>query len=169
MEKGKELRSVGVFTLVCFLFSWSIFFAVDGWIIPMFSQQANVGAAHLSLSFGHMLAMCGPALAALLMWRFYHKQALPTWRWSHPRHYVFAALAMLALWTVPGLIGLVLGDKIDMTWYEGIMIFNMFTLLFVAGMGEEVGWCAYLLPLLTPRFGRVRAMAVSGFIRGIWH
>jgi membrane protease YdiL (CAAX protease family) len=168
--KSGEIRATAIFILVCFLFSWPIFFIVDGWLIPMFREQANIGGMRLTVSFGHMLAMCGPALAAIFMWRVYHKRALPAWRWSQPRYYVFAALAMLVLWTVPGLIGLALGDQIDAPeWYDYIMLFNMFTLLWVAGTGEEVGWCTYLLPLLLPRFGRLRAAVISGFIRGVWH
>ncbi len=36
-------------------------------------------------------------------------------------------------------------------------------------MGEETGWCAYLLPRLSPSAGKAGAMIVSGAIRGLWH
>jgi len=38
-----------------------------------------------------------------------------------------------------------------------------------AGLGEEIGWCTYLLPRLAPRLGKTGALAVSGVIRGLWH
>ena len=112
MPKSKEARAVVLFALLCFLFSWPFFFCADGWLAPMFARQGNPGAATGAIVAGHMLGMLGPALAALLMWRFYHKESPPAWKWSKLKYYAWAVLAMLAFWTLPGLIGLVFGDRV---------------------------------------------------------
>ena len=95
MLKTKEMRDVGLFTLFSFLYSWPIFFIVDAWLIPMFVRQDNLGTARLIISFGHMLGMLGPAIAALIMWRVFHKESPPPWKWSQPKYYVWVVLAML--------------------------------------------------------------------------
>lgn len=43
-------------------------------------------------------------------------------------------------------------------------LINMF-----AAVGEEAGWRGWLIPALRSRFGRNRAMILSGCIWGIWH
>ncbi len=96
MTKSNALRAVVLFTLVSFLFSWPFFFCVDAWLGPMFAQQGNPAAAKLSVMFGHMAAMLGPAIAALFMWRVYHKESPPPWKWSAPKYYGWIVLAMLA-------------------------------------------------------------------------
>jgi len=170
MAKRKELREISLFTFLCFLYSWPIFFCVDAWLGPMFSQQGNLAAAKLSYLVGHMLAMLGPALAALTMWRLYHKESPPAWKWSHPKYYAWVVLAMLAFWTLPGIIGLFFGDSVaspieTQTWVSFAL---MLGLGWFSGMGEEVGWCAYVLPRLSVT-GKARAMIVSSVIRGLWH
>jgi membrane protease YdiL (CAAX protease family) len=170
MLKSQERRDVSLFVLVSFLYSWPIFFCVDGWLEPMLVEQDKIAAARIVLLFGHLLGMLGPALAALFMWRV-RRQETPAWSWSRPRYYGIAALAMLALWTLPGLIGLALGDTLEspIETHMWIGIAAMLALGWIAGMGEEVGWCAYLLPRLSPHIGKTRAAIVSGVIRGLWH
>jgi membrane protease YdiL (CAAX protease family) len=170
MIKSGVSRIIGPFILISFLFSWPIMFGVDAWLEPMFSQQGNTAAARLSVLFGHTLAMLGPALAALILWRFLHGQS-PVWKWSRLKYYAWAALAMLALWTMPGLIGLLFGDSVvsPVETYIWIAIAVEVGLGWISGMGEETGWCAYLLPQLSPKIGKTRALIVSGAIRGLWH
>jgi len=170
MTQNPEKRNVLLFVLISYVFSWPIFFCVDGWLEPTFTAQGNEAAARLSVLIGHTVAMLGPALAALLLWRFRHKEA-PAWSWSRLRYYGIVALAMLALWTLPGLIGLLSGDTLQSPveteiWIR-IAIMGVFG--WVSGIGEETGWCAYLLPRLSPQVGKPRAMLVSGAIRGLWH
>jgi membrane protease YdiL (CAAX protease family) len=171
MVDSKGIRTVGGFTLVCFLFSWPIFFCVDAWLEPMFSRQGNAAAAGFSVLFGHMLGMLGPALAALFMWRVFHKESPPAWKWSRPAYYGWAALAMLAFWALPGLIGLLFGDTVDSSveTHIRLMIAAIIGLGWITGMGEEIGWCAYLLPQLSRTNGKTRAMLVSNILRGLWH
>ena len=170
MTKRKEFREIGLFTFLCFLYSWPFFFCVDAWLGPMFLQQGNLAAAGWSILGGHMLGMLGPALAALTMWRFYHKESPPVWKWSLPKYYLWVVLAMLAFWTLPGLIGLFFGDSFTspiqtQTW---LSIALMLGLGWLTGMGEETGWCAYMLTRFSPS-GKARAIIISSVIRGLWH
>jgi membrane protease YdiL (CAAX protease family) len=171
MTKGNQLRAVSLFMLICFLLSWPIMFCVDAWLEPLFSQQGNVFSARLYVLFGHSLAMLGPAIAALFMWHLYHRESPPPWKWSRPKYYGWVVLAMLAMWTLPGLIGLFFGDTIvsPIETYIWIAIATMLVFGWISGIGEEAGWCAYLLPQLSPKIGMTRAMIVSGAIRGLWH
>jgi membrane protease YdiL (CAAX protease family) len=163
MFKNKTWRAVGIFLLISIFYSWILFFCADAWLEPLFSQRGDAAAARLAVLFGHTLAMLGPALAALFLWRFFHRE-LPAWKWSRLKYYGWVVLAMLALWTVPGLIVVT-----PIQTYMWIAIAAELGLGWVSGMGEETGWCAYLLPRLSPGIGRTRALIVSGAIRGLWH
>ncbi len=171
MPKSKETRAVVLYALICFLFSWPFFFCADAWLAPMFAREGNPAAATGSVVAGHMLGMLGPALAALLMWRFYHKESAPAWKWSLPKYYGWIVMAMLAFWTLPGLIGLAFGDRVvsPVADYIWVSIAVMAALGWITGVGEETGWSAYLLPRLAPSAGKAGAMIVSGAIRGLWH
>ena len=171
MTKTREFHAVLVFALLSCLFSWPFFFCADAWLEPMFSAQGNAEAARYAVLAGHILGMLGPALAALFMWRAYHKESPPAWKWSSPRYYLFAALAMLAFWGLPALIGLAFGDSLRSPIESGIWIRIAVLAVFgwIAGMGEETGWCAYVLPKLSGAAGKTRAAIVSSVIRGLWH
>lgn len=171
--KRRDFQSVLLFTLIVLLYSWPIFFVVDAWLVPMFVRQNNMAGKWLTALFGHMLAMGGPALVAIVMWRLYHKEPLPTWKWSHPKYYVLVVLALLTLRTLPALISLAFSDTLTLRSpiesFHWMIIVSSFTLYWLAGLGEEVGWVAYLLPRLAPHIGKSRALVVAGAIRGIWH
>ncbi|MBN1438961.1 MAG: CPBP family intramembrane metalloprotease [Anaerolineales bacterium] len=171
MNEKRATKALGLFVLISFLFSWVLFFFGDLWLEPMFAQRCETAAAKLSVLIGHTLAMLGPALAALLLWRFVRKEEPPAWEWSRPKYYLWAALAMLAMWTVPGGIGLLFGDSIVSPIPEYVWIAIAVELAFgwISGMGEETGWCAYLLTLLAPKAGKTRAAVISGALRGLWH
>ena len=173
MKKAREIRGVLLFTLLSILWSWPILFIVNVWLVPDFLAQGNIAAASFTQLFGHMLAMAGPALAALVMWRWYHKEAPPPWKWSRPRYYLFSVLAMLALWTLPALIGLAFGDALTLRTpfgpFRWTLIAAMLTAGWLVGIGEETGWSAYLLTRLPLYTGRSRAIVIGGVIRGFWH
>jgi membrane protease YdiL (CAAX protease family) len=171
MQKSNVTRSVVLFALLSFLFSWPFFFCGDVWLEPMFSAQGNPAAAQLSRLFGHMLGMLGPAVAALIMWRLYHRESPPPWKWSLPKYYGWIVLAMLAFWALPGVIGLFFGDTVvsPIPTFIWISIASMLVLGWITGMGEETGWCAYLLPRMSPTAGKTGAVVLSGVIRGLWH
>jgi membrane protease YdiL (CAAX protease family) len=171
MQRSKETRTVWGFVLVCFVFSWTVFFIADAGLVPMFEQQGNAAAARLTGLFGHILGMLGPALAALLLWRFVHREKPAPWKWSRPIHYLWVVLATLAFWAVPGWIGLLLGDSVvdPLPSYFGVWIAAIVAFGWIAGLGEETGWCAYLLERLAPMMGKTRALVVSNVLRGLWH
>jgi membrane protease YdiL (CAAX protease family) len=163
-------RDIGLFALICVFYSWPIFFAVDAWLAPML-KPTNITAANLVSLGGHMLGMLGPAIAALWMWRFVHKVQPPAWNWSRMSYYGLASLAGLLFWALPGSIGLLLGDKIEnpIHDYMWIGIAMMLFLGWFSGLGEEMGWCGYLMTRPVSQIGRTRAILVSGIIRGVWH
>ncbi|MGB7539881.1 MAG: CPBP family intramembrane glutamic endopeptidase [Anaerolineales bacterium] len=171
MLKTKDTRAVILFALFCPLFSWPFFFCADAGLAPMFARLGDPAAATYSVVAGHMLGMLGPALAALMMWRVFHKESPPAWKWSRLKYYLWVVLAMLVFWTLPGLIGLAFGDTFvsPVADYIWISIAVMAGLGWITGMGEETGWCAYVLPRLAPAAGKTGAMIVSGAIRGMWH
>jgi hypothetical protein len=68
----------------------------------MFSQQNNLASARLSVLIGHMLAMLGPSISAIFVWRIQRQEALPNWKRSRLQYYVWGVLAMIAFWTLPG-------------------------------------------------------------------
>jgi len=170
---NRELRGVCLFALIAYLYSWPIFFVVDAWLAPRFFEQEEFGAAVLTAVFGNMLAMAGPALAAIILWRWFHQEPMPRWRWGRLRHYAWAAAAMMALWTVPAWVGLATVRSFHLRSpiepFAWVVIAASFSVGWLAGLGEETGWTAYLLPRLAPQIGKSRALVVAGAIRGLWH
>jgi membrane protease YdiL (CAAX protease family) len=170
--KARDLRRVWLFSAATILYSWPIFFLLDAWVLPGLSGETNTSARWLTALFGHMLAMAGPALAAMLLWRV-HKEPAPPWKWGRPRHYALAAASMLSLWAVPGLLMWAIGDGLafrdPLEPFVWVFVASNLTLLWLAGLGEEMGWVVYLLPRLEPHIGRSRALLVAGAIRGLWH
>lgn len=172
--KIKSIQHTLFFALLAFSFSWAIFLALDVWFIPTFASRLN--AAHLAVMamFGHFLGMAGPALAALVMWRCLNDAPRPVWKWSRASYYVWIAAALL-VWRGVSLAAGMLAAPNDFQFrasfesYQWALLVGALTLGWFAGMGEELGWCAYLLPRLTPAFGKIGAMVISGIVRGLWH
>ena len=170
MKQKTLTRDIGLFALICIAYTWPILFAVDVWLKPML-KPANIAAASLVSLGGHMLAMLGPAISALCMWRFVHKERLPACNWSRMSDYSLASLAGLLFWALPGGIGLLFGDKFEtpIPAYMWIGIAMMLFLGWFSGLGEEIGWCGYLMTRPVEQIGRTRAIIVSGILRGVWH
>jgi membrane protease YdiL (CAAX protease family) len=170
MKQKPLTRDIGLFALICIAYTWPILFAVDVWLVPTL-KPVNITAAALTMLGGHMLAMLGPAIAAFCMWRFVHKVRPPAWNWSRLSYYGWASLAALLFWALPGGIGLLLGDSFEtpILPYMWIGIAMMLFLGWFSGLGEEIGWCGYLMTRPVEQIGRTRAIIVSGIIRGVWH
>jgi membrane protease YdiL (CAAX protease family) len=144
-------------------------FITDAVIAPSYYQQNNIAMERLSILIGHMIAMFGPLIGSVVLWR---KQAsYPKWKWSLPKYYLWIAIATIAFWVIPGIVGLFLGDKIVNPIDQYIWIYIVIIILFgwISGTSEEVGWCAYLLPELSKNIGKSRALLISNIIRGLWH
>lgn len=86
-----------------------------------------------------MLAMLGPTIAAMCMWCFIYNERPPVWNWGRISCYGLTSLAGLLFWTLPGGIGLLLGDKFEnpIPSYMWIGIAMMFFLGWFSGLGEE--------------------------------
>lgn len=172
--KIKSIQHTALFALLAFSFSWAIFLALDVWFIPTFAPRFD--AAHLAVlaMFGHFWGMAGPALAALVMWRRLNDAPRPVWKWSRASYYAWVAAALL-IWRGVSLAAGALAAPHDFQFrnsfesYQWALLVGALTLGWFAGMGEELGWCAYLLPRLTPAFGKIGAVMISGIVRGLWH
>lgn len=170
----KVLAHTLFFALLAFSFSWAIFFALDVWFIPTFAPQFKAALLAVIGMFGHFLGMAGPALAALVLWRRLDDTLRPEWKWNRARNYLGVAATILALCGVSLAAG-ALTTSNDFYFRNSLephlwaLLIGALTLGWLAGMGEELGWCAYLLPLLTPTFGRIGAVVISGIARGLWH
>ncbi len=172
--KTKSIQHAAFFALLAFSFSWAIFLALDVWFIPTFAPRFD--AAHLAVlaMFGHFWGMAGPALAALVMWRRLNDAPRPVWKWSRASYYAWVAAALL-IWRGVSLAAGALAAPHDFQFrnsfesYQWALLVGALTLGWFAGMGEELGWCAYLLPRLTPAFGKIGAVMISGIVRGLWH
>ncbi|MCP4762360.1 MAG: CPBP family intramembrane metalloprotease, partial [archaeon] len=165
-------KSLFLFILISFVFSWSFFILFDYILIPQSVLVGNIDQALLYLFISHYTAMLGPGIASIIMIKFYHKEPLPSWNWSKLKNYLYSAIFMIAIWGIPTLIGFFIDLRFDIkeiSPVQMLFIVGSFTLLWVSGMGEEMGWCVYLMARLAPKTGKLRAMVISGIIRGIWH
>jgi len=70
---GQDMRSVGAFVLSTFVYSWPIFFTVDAWLVPRSFENEEFSRGVLTAPLGHMAAMAGPSLAAIVLWRWVHR------------------------------------------------------------------------------------------------
>lgn len=167
------VRGIMTFIIISFAFSWPIFFVVDAWWLPKLAAAGETRQAHVVALFGHMLAMLGPSVGALVAFRLVHKTPLPPLRMGRLHHYLWAALAMLFVMGVPAVLGLSFGKSIhgfqELDQLTLILLGVTLTLGWVAAMGEEAGWCMYLLTVLHKKWGKTRAIIFSGIVRGLWH
>lgn len=170
----QTLSRVCLFALGAFAFSWAIFFAVELWFIPSFIKPTDAAALVLTQLSSHFLGMMGPALAAFVLWRVFEEPPQPAWRWGRLRLYLWSAGALILLRSAALAMGWLdapgafrLHTSFEPTFW--LVLGASSTVGWLAGMGEEIGWCAYLLPLLEPSFGKFGATLLSGALRGVWH
>jgi membrane protease YdiL (CAAX protease family) len=161
------------FIVVTFAFSWTVFFVFDGWLIPHFTDLRKFDmVGYLSL-FGHALAMFGPMIGAMVCWKVLRFGAEPKWVWGKRSHYLIAFGLFLIYWIVPGILYALLGKGYDFRWPVGnpqkMIILSGLTLYWLFGLGEETGWCGFLIPFLTQRTSTNSALIISGVLRGLWH
>lgn len=172
--KHHVLYRTCLFTIVAFAFSWTIFFATEYWFIPSFINPTDSAILVLTQLASHFLGMLGPALAALVLWRVFAEPAQPVWRWGHLKFYIWSATLLILLRVAALAIGILDAPnafqiRTSFEAYVWVVLGVSLTIGWLAGMGEEIGWCAYLLPLLEPAMGKFGAVLLSGVLRGIWH
>ena len=152
------------------IFSWTLFFITDAWLIPKYS---NTTFSKLIALYGHMLAMMGPMFASIIMLEYFQKNNLLTINWSNKKYYIYTIYIILIIWVIPGLM-LLFFDR-DLT---AKMIYNNYDIIFIVsyllfgwfvGVGEEYGWSGYILTELSDKFVKSKAVVISGILRGLWH
>jgi len=172
--KTRALYHAALFALAACAFSWTIFFGVELWFIPTFVPPEATAALLLTLLLGHYLGMMGPAVAALGLWSVYKNPTRPAFRWGNLKFYLWSAAALVLLRGAALACGMFAAPndfqlRAPIEAHVWFILGASLTLGWVAGMAEEVGWCAYLLPLLEPAFGKLGAVIFSGALRGVWH
>jgi len=167
-SQNVQWRSLGLFLLLTFGFSWGPFAIaaalgqldgepVTGWVV----------ATGMGVAFG-------AAAAAFLMRQFIAKERYATanLRWRVPLRYYLLALLLPIGWNS---LGLLFKFLMGVSWFEGgpsviNLVSYVVSLLITTAIlfGEEFGWRSYCLEKLKP-LGYRQALVLSGLIWGIWH
>ena len=166
-------RDLKPFLLISFAFSWCIFILADGFLVPQYIGQHRYATANFTALFGHGLAMFGPALGAWVSWKRYRIGKVPNWIWSRSQYYILALGLLFCYWMVPAILGIAFGGRYSFVFpsepFQKILIVSGFSLYWLFGLGEEIGWCGFLIPALTERTSAMNSLVISGAIRGLWH
>jgi|GEM_PF-810447 len=169
----KDLTGTKYFFLLAILYSWSIFFVTDAWLIPDAIAHGHNHIALMIATIGHLVGMFGPLLAATILWNLYYHEQFPPLNWSRFKYYLYTSLAMAGLWVLPALGGLLFGNSFkfipEISKAHWIFVASIVSVGWFAGIGEELGWCGFILSRLTPHIGQTRSVIISGILRGVWH
>ena len=164
------IKKIVPYYLIAILFSWSLFVVTDAWLIP---KYAGTGFVKLIALYGHMLAMLGPFAAGIISLKFILKKKTLTFKAGDQKYYSYAIYGAIILWILPAIIWFVFDKgvifKTGFNYYDKVFIVTYLAFGWVAGMGEEYGWSAYLLSEISETAGRTRAVIISGILRGLWH
>lgn len=173
-EKRRLIKEILTFITVTFIFSWTISFLTDWGFLHRLAIKQGGTYANMCTLFIRILLMLGPTIGSIVTVRVYRKEALPRWKWCKPKYYLIIPLFSLFVWMVPVFLsslfhqnGLSLRPTIDI--YQWIAIICELTIAWIGGIGEELGWSVFLLSRLSPQVGKIKAILISGVLRGIWH
>ncbi len=172
LYKNDYLKTSFYFIAIAVLFSWPIFFAVDAWLFPELMKKGESVIALFLILAGHVLGMFGPAFASIIILKFVLKQKLPLWRWSQLKYYLYSFIFMIAVWLIPAIFGFLFSSfsfQTSLKTFQFVYMFTYIGTVWFASLGEETGWCGFLLTYLSPEIGKTRAVIISGIYRGIWH
>jgi hypothetical protein len=167
-------RHVAGFVALAYGISWAVWASAmpDAW------QALQTGRTPATYTVGGLglLGMFGPALAALVMRRFFTHEGIRgslgaqrNWRYYAiavvaPMIVVVASIAIAA---ATGLADFRADDK--PLWALFLVLVAIDTpLSTIATLGEEYGWRGYLLPKLLP-LGQVKASAIVALAWAPWH
>ncbi len=163
-------RKIFTYYLFAILFSWTLFFITDAWLIP---EYGHTGFVKLIALYGHMLAMFGPMLAVFFTLKFFHRRNPLSFKFGDKKYYLYFFIAWMLLWLLPGLMWLAFDKhlmlKVFYNNYDFIFIFSYLIFGWFAGTAEEYGWSAYILTELSGKIGKSKAIVISGILRGLWH
>jgi CAAX protease family protein len=167
-------RHVAGFVALAYGISWTMWASAmpDAW----HALQAGRTPATYTVAGLGMLGMFGPALAALVMRRFFTHEpirgslgARRSWR-----YYAVAVLApmliviaSIAISAATGLADFRAGEKPLWALVLVLVVINT-PLSTIATLGEEYGWRGYLLPKLLP-LGQVKASVLVALVWAPWH
>jgi pimeloyl-ACP methyl ester carboxylesterase/membrane protease YdiL (CAAX protease family) len=158
------------------------FFATYAIAYPLWSMVAlaEAGVIGVPLPTMALLFIGGLAPTVAALWAAYSESGsqgirdllamLVRWRVA-PKWYAVASGAPAAVVLSAFGLGLISGSPISPSppssaWLSVPLMFAVFVLL---GGIEEIGWRAFALPRLQPRFGALRASVLLGLIWGFWH
>jgi membrane protease YdiL (CAAX protease family) len=152
------------------IFSWTLFFITDAYVISKYSNTALIGLIGF---YGHLIAMMGPMLAAMIMLYFFQKDKLLNINLGNNKYYLYAICVVLIIWIIPLLLFIFFNKGLMVRRiynnYDFIYIVSYLLLGWFAGMGEEYGWSGYILTQLSGKLTKSKAVVVSGTLRGLWH
>ncbi len=86
--------------------------------------------------------------------------------------YLVAALAPLTLWIIVYTSATALGNETgNAAWLSAMWLIPFASKRFFigGGLGEEIGWRGFVLPILQKRWGPIRATLIVGLLWGLWH
>ncbi len=169
----KELRISLYFILIIILLSWPVLFLVDGWIAPNLMDSGNSVRAIFLILLTHAFAMFCPAISSIILMKRMNDKSFLKWKWSKPKYYIIALIILVLIWVTPALISFLFYDSLELRssikMYQWIYMISYLIIVYFSAIGEETGWSAFLLTLLTEKYGRTKSTIISGFYRGVWH
>lgn len=143
------------FFVLAYLLTW--------WIYPLLRYSPLLG----------IFGLFGPALAAIIMAAVTDGKAgvkallsrVVRWRVGLPWYVVALGLPTVLSLVTAGLSYLLgVSESVQVGVFTGIEL-----VLFVAVVGEELGWRGYALPLLLEKRSTLTASLILGVLWGLWH
>ena len=143
------------FFVLAYLLTW--------WIYPLLRFSPLLG----------IFGLFGPALAAIIMAAVTEGKAgvkallsrVVRWRVGLPWYVVALGLPTVLSLVTAGLSYLLgVSESVQVGVFTGIEL-----VLFVAVVGEELGWRGYALPLLLEKRSALTASLILGVLWGLWH
>ncbi len=163
-------RKIILFYIIAIVFSWSLFFITDAWLIPKFT---NSNFLLLIALYGHMLAMLGPMIASTIMLKYFQRSNLLPLIPTKKKYYFYTIYVVLIIWILPALLFLLFDAKLTLKMvlnnYEIVFVVSYLVFGWFAGIGEEYGWSGYILSELSKKVSKSKSVIISGILRGLWH
>lgn len=152
---------------------WVIAFGL-AWALTVPSALAQLGVIDVSpipAGLGNLIGLT-PAIAAFVAAAFSGQTRVlvaRTFRFRAPLSSYFLAIGLPVAWLIGtmALRDFLSADAVDVAWSMQVAAFATVWLAFA--FGEEIGWRAYALPIMTERSGFWAAATMLGVIWAVWH